>query len=69
MCGKINHKVAKIKLITSTVAVIGFDPIPCRVNENSEALSVGIVVHFGVLAESVTLQFETLSGTALGTYV
>ena len=48
------------------VVVIGYSPPPCRTNEGEGELVIQVGILFGVLARDLSVQFETLEGSAIG---
>ena len=48
------------------VVVIGYNPVPCRVNEGDEGLVIQVEILFGLLGTNLSVQFETRSGSATG---
>ena len=48
------------------VVVIGYSPSPCRTNEGEGELVIQVGILFGVLARDLSVQFETLEGSAIG---
>ena len=46
--------------------VVGYNPVPCRTNEGGEGLVIQVGIQFGLLARNLSIQFETLDGSAVG---
>ena len=48
------------------VVVIGYNPAPCRTNEEEGELVIQVGILFGVLARNLSVRFETIDGSAIG---